>query len=242
MTVIVVSDPKDVPTAPVNGKPTFVYWNIVGLANPCRFVLALAGVDCIDVRIDPGDKNDESSYKQTWLVAKQGSLSKVMAMPNLPYYMEDGVEPYSQSDTILRYLGRKYNLMGAPGKEHITDMCIDELKDYESQYAGLVYGHGPGALKVWLDETIPSVLEKWSRLLGNNMFLTGDEVSVADIKLYWFLRRLDILREKSFATVDTTKAWAAYMTKVESLPKLKEYLASSDFMPEPLNNPHAKVN
>jgi glutathione S-transferase len=242
MTVLIVSDPKNVPTKPVDGKPTFVYWDIVGLANPCRLVLALAGADFVDVRINPGDKNDPSDYKQTWLVAKETSVTEAMALPNLPFYMEEGVGPFSQSDAILRFFGRKYNLMGVPGKEYITDMCIDELKDYEGQYVSLSYGHGPEAMKVWLDDTVPQILTKWARLLGDQPYLTGDQVSVADIKLYWFLCRLKILQSKTAALVDNTKEWTTFMTKIESLPKLKEYLASSDFMQEPLNNPHAKVN
>lgn len=242
MTVVVINDPTKVPTAPIDGKPTFVYWDIVGLANPCRYVLAIAGEEFVDVRLDPGDKEDEKTYKMTWLAAKQKQVAEAMALPNLPYYMEDGVGPFSQSDAILRHLGRKFNLMGVAGKEHIVDMCVDELKDYEGQYVSLVYAQGKEPLKAWLEGSIPTLLMKWSRILGNQEFLTGDKVSIADVKLYAFLDRLKILQEKVAASFDCSKDWAEYMKRMENFPGLREYLVSPEHIQSPLNNPHAKIN
>jgi glutathione S-transferase len=246
MTVIVkvVADPKDVPTAPVDNKPTFVYWNIVGLANPCRLLLALTGVDAVDVRIAPGSPDDADSYKQTWLQAKTGRLTDAMPMPNLPYYIEEGMEqPFCQSDAILRYLAKKHNILGEPGKEYIVDMCLDELKDYESHLVMLSYVQGPDAIKTWLEESVPQMLAKWKKLIGDHKYLTGNLVSAADIKLYVFLSKLRILQDLTIgAALDNLQEWTGFMTSIESLPKLKDYLKSSGYMQGPLNNPHAKIN
>ena len=64
-TVIVASTPDQIPTAPVDGKITTVYWNICGLGQPVRLALALAKADFVDVRIVAGDPATQA-YKKMW--------------------------------------------------------------------------------------------------------------------------------------------------------------------------------
>ena len=75
MRVIVVTKSEDVPLAAVDGKLTLVYWNITGLVQPIRLVLAQAGADAVDVRIEGGDAA-HADYKQDWMKAKDPSRSK----------------------------------------------------------------------------------------------------------------------------------------------------------------------
>jgi len=245
MRVVVVNKSEDVPKEPVDGKPTHVYWNILGLTQGIRLSLAQAGVDFVDVRIDAGQYPSDT-YGQAWHEAKPG-LADVLYFPNLPYYLDDTVS-LTQSDAILRHIGRKHDLMGAPGKEHVVDQALDELKDVISQIARPSYALGPDAVAAWYDSTAPGILKKWRKLLndGGGDFITGDRPCVADFKLYAVFYTLTVLQDKLGAPA--TKAaiaddWiVSFMNRVEQLPKIKEYMSSPHFMTRPLNNPSAKFN
>lgn len=243
MRVLVAKKPEDIPEAAIDGKPTYGYWNIIGLAEPARLALVAAGVDSVDIRVDPGDMA-AGTYRQTWLEAKKG-LYDVLNFPNLPFYFDDKVA-LTQSDAILRHLGRKYDLMGDAGQEHITDLALDEVKDYESSLAAASYGQGPDAVAAWY-ENMPPKIAAWKTLLGTKEYLTGSKVSVADFKLYTFLCKLNAIHEqlsdrglspppKSIAELD------AYMKRIENIPAIKTYMESEDYMKRPLNNPSAKFN
>ena len=58
-------------------KPTLAYWDIRGLAQPLRLVLAYAGVDFVDKRYNP-------SERAVWLSDKP---NLGLDFPNIPYYM-----------------------------------------------------------------------------------------------------------------------------------------------------------
>jgi glutathione S-transferase len=73
------------------------YWDIRGLAEPVRLLLEHAGVDYEDRRIN--------MTKPSWLEYK---TSLGYDFPNLPYYEEPGGVKLTQSNAILRHLGRRY--------------------------------------------------------------------------------------------------------------------------------------
>ena len=154
--VIVASTVENVPTSPIEGKPTCVYWDICGLAQSIRMALALAGVDFVDVRIDAGSPND-SDYKQVWFRKKPALMGGVLPFPNLPYYM-DGSVSLSQSNAILKYIGRQHGLLGPPGKEHIVDLVLDQLVDLDNSFIQLAYSKGADALKTWCEEEVPATI------------------------------------------------------------------------------------
>ena len=81
-TVSVVSKKEDMPLQPIDGKPTYVYWKILGLAQSTRLALVAAQVDFVDVQIDA----EES--KEGWIAAKQtAEMQKLLTFPNLPYFL-----------------------------------------------------------------------------------------------------------------------------------------------------------
>jgi glutathione S-transferase len=240
--VIVASTAENVPTSPVEGKPTCVYWDICGLAQTIRMALALAGVDFVDVRIDPGSPND-SDYKQVWFRKKPSLMAGVLPFANLPYYM-DGSVSLSQSNTILKYIGRQHGLLGPPGKEHIVDLALDQLVDLDNSFFWLAYPEGADALKTWCEEEVPAALVQWEHFLGSEKFLTGDSVTVADLKLYESLRKIRIVEKEICNQNDTSQVggsskMADFMKRIEAIPAIKEYIESADYMARPLNNPHA---
>ena len=81
-TKLIVSAKEDIPTKPVDGKPTYVYWNILGLAQSARLALIAANVDFVDVRIDA------DVTKDGWIAAKHTEeMQKTLIFPNLPYFL-----------------------------------------------------------------------------------------------------------------------------------------------------------
>lgn len=257
MTVLVVDKAEDIPTKPIDGKPTLVYWNIVGLALPIRLALVYTSHvdDFVDVRIDAGDPSDKENFMKAWRQAKHGPLEEVMHFPNLPYLLDPKNDvAVSQTNTILRHIGRTYHLPHTSGREHMTDLVCDQLTDLEATLVRLVYGKGPDFVLGWYRKEVPAILSKFSKILQGTTeaetatatattFLTGTEPTIDDFKFYSFLHKLTIIQE-SLGNEETasiiTQDMRDYMKEIEDLPNIKEYLNGPDHLARPMNNPMAK--
>lgn len=222
--VQVVSKPEDVPKEPIHGKPTVVDWNILGSVQAVRLSLVSAGVKFVDIRIDPGERSSEE-YKQTWIQA-QASLEDVLLFTNLPYFL-DGQVALSHPDSILKHIARTYDLMGEAGQEHIIDQTLEELHDLERTLLTLYHIEGRKVAADWCRIMAPMKLAKWQRFLGQKPFLTGMSLSVADLKLYVFLFKLQAVER------DGIPDWTPYMKRIENLPKIKAYMSSPHYMLRP---------
>jgi glutathione S-transferase len=256
MRVIVAHKPEDIPKKPVDGKPTLIYWNILGLSQTQRLALVAAGVDFVDVRVEAGP-GDSPDYGKNWLAAKKElDDSGVVTFPNLPYYLDEHVS-LTQSNTITHYIARQY---GDHDKDaplvHVTDtilqtyqdMIVDTLSDSEAQLARMAYtpDQGPKAVMEWyLSGSVAPVLKKLESL--NDTFWTkavnDNQVTIAHLKLYVYLHKLTVI-QKEFGNDETAAClneWCkAFMTRIEGLPKIKEYMESDQYMKTPLNNGSAK--
>lgn len=239
-TKLVVSEKGDIPTKPIDGKPTYVYWNILGLAQAARLALVAAQVDFVDVRIDA------DVTEQGWIDAKHTpEMEKALSFPNLPYFLTPDLgSGLVQSDAILRYIGDKYGMLGASPAH--TDMYLEHLADLESTIASLSYGHGPDHVLDWYKGTVPGCLDLFGKLLVDQKYLSqGEAPSVADFKLYVFLYKMTVIQSQ--LGDDTTKnivgddaPWIkTFMDRIEAIPALKTYMSSSSYMKGPLNNPDA---
>merc|ERR1711913_153270 len=78
------------------------YWDIRGLAQPIRMLLEYAGADWKDEQYSCGPAPD---YDKTCWFGIKDTLG--FDYPNLPYLI-DGHIKITQSNAILRYLGRKF--------------------------------------------------------------------------------------------------------------------------------------
>jgi hypothetical protein len=248
-TVLVVSDPGDIPTTPVDGKPTLVYWDILGLAQSIRLALIAADVDFVDIRIEASEFKTPAG-KNAWTEKKpMAELHETLFFPNLPYLLHPalGARGLVQSDSILRFVGSQYGMLGAA--PCFTDMYTEDLADMESTISRLSYGKGPDAVLAWFQTEVPQFLTPMGKLLnGDSKLLSGikDKPSVADWKLYVFLYKVSVMQEQlgddTTATIlGADAAWVKpYMESLENVPTMKTYMASSSYMKEHLNYPVAK--
>ncbi|KAL7569892.1 hypothetical protein ACA910_008559 [Epithemia clementina (nom. ined.)] len=241
--VLLVKESSDIPIEPVEGLPTLVYWNTLGLAQSIRFALVSAGVDFCDVRIEAGDPTKKDDYKASWFSVKS---TMPLVFPNLPYFL-DGNVFLSHTNTILRYIGRKWDRLGSV-PEHVSDLVLDELADLEWTIIDHAYYKGPESLLEWFTTNVPVVLSRFQALARTTAcgFVTGSPAkpSVADVKLYVFLYKLIVLQSQ-LGSNDTASIldndWVkTYMNHVESVPLVADYLTSSNYMKSPMNNPAAK--
>ena len=77
-------------------KPVLCYWDIRGLAQPVRLLLAYTGTEYEDKLLSCGPAPDYD--KSCWFDNK---FSFGLDFPNLPYYI-DGDVKLTQSNAILR--------------------------------------------------------------------------------------------------------------------------------------------
>jgi len=242
-TVIVADKPEAIPTKAVDGRFTTVYWNICGLGQPVRYALEVAKVEYVDVRITAGPGvPGTDGYKKMWMDAKP-EVGKAVPFVNLPYIF-DGDSAMSQSNAILTYIGRKHGLLGS--NLDGVDFVLDQMADFDQESTGFCYRDFSEATAYFSDPArLPARLDSWTSYLGDNDYITGPTLTVADLKLYETLRKLRVIEAEDSVT---TKLFAsgkyaklvAYIERVEGTPALSAYMKSSNYIARPLNNDHAQ--
>ena len=93
---------------------TLAYWDIRGLAQPIRMLLEYSGANYKDIRYKCGDAPGFDLSEWTSVKFKLG-----LDFPNLPYLI-DGSIKVTQSNAILRYLGRKFGLDGKTEEDKVS--------------------------------------------------------------------------------------------------------------------------
>jgi hypothetical protein len=93
--------------------------------------------DLLQDKTYPCIHKPEGGYDTSAWFDEKHSLG--LPFPNLPYYIEGDIK-ISQSDTIIRHVGRSNNLLGTGSKQQAeVDMLIDFAKDMSSGMTRIVY-------------------------------------------------------------------------------------------------------
>jgi len=155
------------------------YFDVRALAEPIRLLFAFQGVEFTDERI-PRDQWPAIKPTKPW--------------GNMPVLEEDG-KVLAQSSTILRYLGKKFNMAG--GNDFETAKCdelIEAMNDLRQATFKVVMEtdadkkkEGETKLR---GETFPFYCGKWSGILEKNGtgYLVGNKLSIADLSVGNYLQ------------------------------------------------------
>jgi len=216
----------------MSSKPIFCYWDIRGLAQPARLLLSYTGTDFEDRQLSCGPAPDFD--RSCWIDTK---FSLGLDFPNLPYFI-DGDIKITQSNAILRYIGRKNNMCGSTEMERArVDMAADQVMDLRNGFVRLCYNPDFDNLKSGYLTNLTGTLELFSNFLGTNSWLAGETLTFPDFHFY---EMLDQHKQLSSDCLSKFPNLVAYCQRFEELPKIAAYMKSDKFMKAPLNNKMAK--
>ncbi|XP_040854590.1 glutathione S-transferase Mu 1-like isoform X2 [Ochotona curzoniae] len=219
---------------------TLGYWDIRGLAHAIRLLLEYTDTSYEEKIYTMGDAPDYD--RSQWLNEK---FKLGLDFPNLPYLI-DGTHKLTQSNAILRYLGRKYNLCGETEEEKIrVDILENQVMDTRLQLAVVCYSPDFGQpealdsfylllqekLKPDYLKGLPDKLTLYSQFLGKRPWFAGDKITFADFLVY------DILdQNRIFAPgcLDAFPNLKDFVARFEGLPKIAAYMKSSHFIRVPI--------
>nr|M1RIR6.1 RecName: Full=Glutathione S-transferase; AltName: Full=GST class-mu; AltName: Allergen=Tyr p 8 [Tyrophagus putrescentiae]AAX34055.1 Sui m 8 allergen [Suidasia medanensis]AGG10560.1 Tyr p 8 allergen [Tyrophagus putrescentiae] len=214
----------------MSSKPVLGYWDIRGLAQPIRLLLAYLDVDYEDKRYQLGANFDRSA----WLTEK---FNLGLDFPNLPYYIDGNVK-LSQTLAILRYIGRKYKLTGANEPEELRVSLVEQqVVDGNQSLSRVAYDPNADKLKPDFLKTLPDSVKQLSHFLGNSPFVAGTSITYVDFWLYEYLVKLSVLVPEVFGQFDNLKK---FVERIESLPRVSVYIKAQQ--PKLFNGPMAKWN
>ena len=118
--------------------------------------------------------------KQYWKDEKP-KLAQGAGLPfggNLPFLV-DGDTKLVQSNTILRHIGRKYNLMGdgSPAQDSTIDLLLDQMGDFDDTFTMMCYGsYSDGGKESYVAEKLPTLLAQLAEVLGDKPFMVCGEM------------------------------------------------------------------
>jgi glutathione S-transferase len=220
-----------------NAKIELGYWAIRGLAQPIRLLLAYAEVAFTDVRYIEGIDD--------WEMTK-GELK--MPFPNLPYLIDTSAKSevrISQSNSIMRYLGRRFDLYGETPAECTTiDVLQDDAYDYRNEIAETVYTSKSEYEKAYVKfiaDSVPRYVGGFERYLRARIAPThfvGNRISIVDFILYELVWQTSVMVHGSISETNHPNLFA-FMATFEKIPQISAYMALSDYIERPINGDSA---
>jgi len=183
---------------------------------------------------------------ETWFKIDKPALGQNgLDFPNLPYLI-DGDIKISESRVLIEYIGRKYNLDATTENERIRmGLAMEITEAYKQGLLQIAYPPQScsnrqevyDALHKEFKEQIPAKVAAVSKFLGNRKWLAGDRITYADFVAYDILDWMRILFSQKYVEADANLN--AYMKRIEELPGVKKFMASSAYMRLPIFGPFA---
>ncbi|CAI2350007.1 unnamed protein product [Caenorhabditis sp. 36 PRJEB53466] len=192
------------------------YFDARGLGEAARQLFVLAGVPFEDNRLS---------------IEQFKVLKPTLPAGHVPVLLVDGFE-ISQSQTINRYLARKFGLAGkTPEEEATADTVVDLFKDFLPSFkemsSGIFFGKTPEELVKIKKEITGPAMEIYfgdlKKILNKNKsgYFVGNGLTWADIVVAENMYTLFI---HGLFDLDKEKELAEFYKRVRNTPKLKEYL------------------
>ena len=165
------------------------YFPFAGRAAAIRDALRIGGIPFEDAHIAP----------EQFFTKRAAGETRFAALPAMDIETPQGVVSTTQSNAILRYVGRLTGLY--PVDDALRALKVDEALDLGEDMNQAI---GPSITeknaerrmemrKALAEERLPrlgGVLERLLMENGNTGFVVGDALTVADLKLYWMVDKL----------------------------------------------------
>jgi len=219
--------------------PILGYWGVRGRGGVIRMLLHHAEVQF-----------EDKHYVdfETWFKVDKPALAQNgMDFPNLPYLI-DGDVKISESRVLIEYLGRKYDLDATTETERIRiGLAMEIMEGYKQGVTQIAYPpqcvsnrqEVHEKLYKEYEEQIPDKVVAVSKFLGNRNWMAGDRITYADFVVYDVLDWMGILFSPKYIEADGNLN--AYMKRIEELPGVKKFMASSAYIRLPIFGPFAML-
>ncbi|XP_073540417.1 glutathione S-transferase P 1-like isoform X3 [Phyllobates terribilis] len=206
---------------------TLTYFPVRGRVETIRLLLADQGASWTDDEMQMAD----------WF-SRKSDIKKKAVFGQLPQFQHGDFVLY-QSNAILRYLGRLYEISGRSNQESaLIDMVNDGVEDLRLKYFRLIFFEYETGKEKYIGD-LPNHLSAFERILSNNSngtkFVVGNKISYADYNLFDTLQCHLDLDPKCLASFPLL---SAYVERVAARPKLSQYLKSEKRNKRPITPKH----
>lgn len=221
------------------------YWDIRGLGQPIRLLLAYAGADFEEKRYATGPGPD---YDQSEWLSEVAANKWRFAFPSLPYLV-DGDVKLTQTHAIMRYLGRKFDLVGKTEPElSRCELAEQQIADLRTAFVKLCYSPDferlqagtrskadcLGVLTGGYSDRFAHMLQEISTFLGESAeWFAGERLTYVDFLAYEVLFQMSVWNSSIFKDAQRVKDFIA---RFESLPAIAEYMTTDRYIRWPFNN------
>ncbi|CAG9314994.1 unnamed protein product [Blepharisma stoltei] len=200
-------------------QPILGYWEIRGIAEPLRMLLAHFGVAFEDKQYTFGPA--PGFDKSNWLNVKE---TLGFDFPNLPHFIDENIK-LTESLAIYEYICAKYNpsyLGNTIAEKAYAAMITGVLKDFNSPIGMATYSQDAATLLPQALESQKPVLARFVKYLEGKTFLVGDHPTYVDFYFYESLDRLDAIDPSYLAGI--SPIFAAYKSHIRSLAHVEEFV------------------
>ena len=207
------------------------YFNVRGLAETSRFLLALGGEEYEDFRY-PLEVIDMSKYemKKDEFDKDKADGKLVTSLNKVPFLEVDGVT-IPQSKSMERFLARRYNMMGASEVEAAQiDAICESVRDFKDMYQKVRSLQGEervNGMNEWFTKTLVerlTLLE--NQLVGEPGFSVGNYMSLSDVVLFTFIKEFFDNKEASMNATLTSPKIRAVVERVSNNEKVLSWIES----------------
>ncbi|KAK7805561.1 hypothetical protein U0070_025886 [Myodes glareolus] len=201
---------------------TLGYWNVRGLTHPIRLLLEYTDSSYEEKRYVMGDAPNFD--RSQWLSEK---FNLGLDIPNLPYLI-DGSHKITQSNAILRYLGRKHNLCGETEQERIrVDTLENQVMDTRIHLMIVCCNPDFEKQKPEFLKAIPDKMKIYSEFLGKRPWFAGDKITYVDFLAYDILDQYRLFEPTCLDAFPNLKDFLARFELTHPIRLLLEYADSS---------------